>query len=342
MKKWLARQYMTLMSLALPIVSSHHLCDLQGLHLVWSVHIWLDDLSTESLPWLCWLGWLIHIWKYQMWTNSGEKFACSVYYANGCKPYCEAIGTLNWAALTTCPDIAFAVATISRFTANPGITHWEAVKQIYHYLAGMRNLWLTYGETKQALKGYADTDGSMAKDRHAMMSYAFLIDGGAMSWSSKQQEIVSLSTTKSKCIAATHGMKEVLWLRSLLSKVFGPIKPPTTLFSQTTRAIALTWDNQYHAHTKHINVRYHFIQWVIEQGSLHLIYCLTDDMVANTLTKALPSAKVKNFTAGLGLHVKWGGVSDVSMEQQWSTRQRLGVPWYGMPETSTVSSWTVL
>jgi hypothetical protein len=63
-------------------------------------------------------------------------------------------------------------------------------------------------------------------------------------------------------------------------------------------------DHQYHARTKHIDVRYHWIRWVIEQGSLRLVYCPTDDMVADALTKALPSAKVKHFAAGLGLRAK--------------------------------------
>ena len=70
------------------------------------------------------------------------------------------------------------------------------------------------------LIGYADADGSTAEDRRAITGYAFLIDGGAVSWSSKLQEIVSLSTTKSEYVAATHGMKDALWLRSLLSEVF--------------------------------------------------------------------------------------------------------------------------
>ena len=99
-------------------------------------------------------------------------------------------------------------------------------------------------------------------------------------------------------------MKEALWLRSLLSKVFEPITALTTLFSDNQSAIALTCDHQYHACTKHIDVHYHFIHWVIEQGSLCLIYCPTNDMVADSLTKALPSAKVKHFAAGLGLHAK--------------------------------------
>jgi Reverse transcriptase (RNA-dependent DNA polymerase) len=219
-------------------------------------------------------------------------------------PYREAVGALNWAALATRPDIAFAVATVARFASAPGPAHWEAVKRIFRYLAGTRDLWLSYGETQRTLEGYADADGSMAEDRRAITGYAFLIDGGAVSWSSKRQEIVSLSTTESEYVAATHGMKEALWLRSLLSDVFGPITTPTTLFSDNQAAIALTRDHQYHSRTKHIDVRYHFIRWVIEKGSLRLIYCPTDDMVADTLTKALPSAKVKHFAVGLGLRAK--------------------------------------
>jgi hypothetical protein len=218
--------------------------------------------------------------------------------------YCKAIGTLNWAALTIHPNIAFTVATITRFATNPSPAHWDAIKHIYHYLAGTCNLWLSYGETRRALKGYTDTDSSMAEDRHAIMGYAFLIDGGAVLWSSKWQEIVSLLTTKSKYVAATHGMKKVLWLHSLLSKAFGSLTAATTLFSDNQAVITLTWDHQYHMRIKHINVCYHFIQWVIEQGSLHLIYCLMDNMVADMLTKALPLAKVKHFTAGLRLHAK--------------------------------------
>jgi transposase InsO family protein len=219
-------------------------------------------------------------------------------------PYREAVGALNWAALSTRPDIAFAVSTVARFASNPGPVHWEAVKRIYRYLAGTRNLWLSYGETRRTLEGYADADGSMAEDRRAITGYAFLIDGGAVSWSSKRQEIISLSTTESEYVAATHGMKEALWLRSLLSEVFRGFKDPTTLFSDNQSAIALTRDHQYHARTKHIDVRYHWIRWVIEQGSLRLVYCPTDDMVADVLTKALPSVKVKHFAAGLGLRAK--------------------------------------
>ena len=216
-------------------------------------------------------------------------------------PYHEAVGSLMYAALGTRPDIAYAVQTVSRFTSKPGLDHWEAVKRIFRYLKGTRELWLAYGGNEKDLLGYADADGSMAEDRHAISGYAFILHGGAVSWSAKRQEIVSLSTTESEYVAATNAAKEALWLRSLLSQLFATDFEPTTLFSDNQSAIALTKDHQYHARTKHIDIRFHFIRWIVENGSLRLVYCPTNDMVADVLTKALPSPKVKHFAKELGL-----------------------------------------
>jgi hypothetical protein len=216
-------------------------------------------------------------------------------------PYHEAIGSLMYASLGTRPDISFAVQTLSRFTVNPGIAHWEAVKRVFRYLKGTRELWLSYGGVTKEMEGYADADGSMMENRKAISGYAFIINGGAVSWSTKKQEIVSLSTTESEYVAVTYAAKEALWLRSLIFQLFGIPLTTTTLFSNNQSAIALTREHQYHARTKHIDVRYHFIRWIVEEGKIRLIYCPTDEMVADTLTKALPSAKVKHFAGALGL-----------------------------------------
>jgi hypothetical protein len=216
-------------------------------------------------------------------------------------PYDAAVGSLMYCAIATRPDISFAVQSVSRFTKNPGAAHWDAVKRIFRYLNGTRDLWLSYGSTDTRLVGYADADGSMAEDRKALTGYAFMLNGGAVAWSSKQQGLVSLSTTESEYVASTEATKEALWLRSMLAQLFTPISDPTILFNDNQSAIALAKDHQYHARTKHIDVRFHFIRWVIEQGSLRLVYCPTDDMIADTLTKALPSAKVKHFASALGL-----------------------------------------
>jgi transposase InsO family protein len=216
-------------------------------------------------------------------------------------PYREAVGSLMYASLGTRPDISYAVTTVSRFSSNPGPAHWDAVRRIYRYLLGTKDLKLTFGGVEKVLTGYADADGSMGEDRRAVSGYAFLIDGGAVSWSSKRQEIVSLSTTESEYVAATHAAKEALWLRSFIGQLFAPLPEPVTLFSDNQSAIALTKDHQYHARTKHIDIRFHFIRWVIEEGKLRLVYCPTADMVADTLTKALPSPKVKHFAVELRL-----------------------------------------
>jgi len=216
-------------------------------------------------------------------------------------PYHEAVSLLMYASLSTRPDIMYTVQTVSRFSTNPGIEHWEAVKRIFRYLKGMKDLWLSYGGQRRELLGYADADGNMAEDRRAVSGYAFLIHGGAVSWSAKRQEVVSLSTTESEYVAATSATKEALWLRSLITQLFSTTLDATTLFSDNQSAIALTKDHQYHAHTKHIDIQFHFIRWIVKEGSLRLVFCPTADMVADALTKALPSPKVKHFAAELGL-----------------------------------------
>jgi hypothetical protein len=87
------------------------------------------------------------------------------------------------------------------------------------------------------------------------------------------------------------------------AQLFTPLDTPTTLYGDNQSAIALAKDHQYHARTKHVDIRFHFIRWVVARGSLRLVYCLTEDMVADTLTKPLPSAKVKYFASALGLRL---------------------------------------
>ena len=102
---------------------------------------------------------------------------------------------------------------------------------------------------------------------------------------------------------ATYAAKEVLWLRQLISQIFGAPLETTTLFSDNQSAIVLTKEHHYHARTKHINVCFHFIRWIVEDGKLRLIYCPTEEMVADIFTKALVSMKVKHFASELGLEL---------------------------------------
>ena len=84
--------------------------------------------------------------------------------------------------------------------------------------------------------------------------------------------------------------------------MFRLLTHPTTLYGDNQAAIVLTRDGSYHACTKHIDIRYHFIRFTVEDGSIHFLYCPTNDMVADTLTKALPRIKAKHFAQELSLH----------------------------------------
>ena len=216
-------------------------------------------------------------------------------------PYREAVGSLMYAAMGTRPDIAFATSTVAQFSENPGWTHWEAVKRIFRYLSGTKKLELVYGGEQRGLVGYVDADGASQDHRRAISGYIFMIDGGAVSWSSKKQELVTLSTAEAEYVAQNHAAKEALWLHRFLTELFGPLDGPTTLFSDSKSAIALAQDGHYHARTKHIDIRYHFIRYIIEEGTIKLVYCSTNDMTADTLMKALPSTKAKHFASALGL-----------------------------------------
>ena len=201
-------------------------------------------------------------------TNAQSPSTGAEYASMQHIPYREAIGSLMYAALGTHPDISYTVSTISRFSSNPGLPHWEAVQRIYRYLIGTKDLRLTYGGTRKPLHGYTDVDGSMAEDWKAVSGYAFLIDSGAVSWASKKQEIILLSTTESEYVATTHATKEALWLRSFIGEVLAPLDVPITLFSDNQSAIALAKDHQYHAHTKHIDICFHFIHWVVDDSKI--------------------------------------------------------------------------
>ena len=126
-------------------------------------------------------------------------------------PYCEAISSLNYCVIMTCPNIAFSVSLLAQFMENPERTHWEAVKHVFCYLLGTKNWKLVYGMTNNGLERFMDADRSSQEHHHAISGYVFLVNGGAILWSSKKQTLVKLSTAKSEYVAATYAAKEALW-----------------------------------------------------------------------------------------------------------------------------------
>ena len=161
------------------------------------------------------------------------------------------------------------------------------VKRIFKYLLGTKRLELVYGGEERDLVGYVDVDGVSQEHRRAISGYMFMVDGGAVSWSLKKQELVTLSMTEAEDVAQTHAAKEAVWIRCLFTELFGPIDGPTTLFSNSKSAISLAHNGHYHARTKHIDIRHHFICYIIEASTIKLVYCSMDNMTAVTTSLKL-------------------------------------------------------
>jgi hypothetical protein len=189
-------------------------------------------------------------------------------------PYREAIGSLMYAAVATRPDITFAVSALSQFLRNPGSTHWETVKRVFRYLAGTtrKTLELTYGGEGHGLEGYTDMDGVTQEHHHAVSGYTFLIDGGVISWGSRKQELVTLSTAKAEYVAATAVAKEATWLRRPLTELFSDSLISIPLYCDNQATLKLATDNNYHVRTKHIDLHFHFIRQTAASGAITLLY----------------------------------------------------------------------
>jgi hypothetical protein len=139
--------------------------------------------------------------------------------------------------------------------------------------------------------------------RQALSGYIFLIDGGAISWSSRKQEFVSLSTAEAEYITLTHASKEALWIKQFIMELFRPLDFPITLYSDNQGAITLAHaePGQYHSRTKHIDIHYYFIRQLVLNNSITLIYKNTNEMVADIFTKPLSGVKTAQFSQALRL-----------------------------------------
>ena len=130
-------------------------------------------------------------------------------------PYSEALGLVLWPTIVSRLDTAYAVGILLQFMQNPGPAHWEGIKRVINYLGHTKDLWLTFGGKKQEMfEGYCDADWASQSHQHSILGYSFHYGLGPISWSSKRQGIIALSSTEAEYIAETHVAKKGIWLKS--------------------------------------------------------------------------------------------------------------------------------
>ena len=163
---------------------------------------------------------------------------------------------------------------------------------------------LVYRGKLRALSGYTDSDFAADSTRRSTSGYLFNVGSAPISWSSKRQPTVALSTCEAEYAGQTQATKEAIWLKELLGQIqpdpAGRI-PTVMIYSNNQGAIALAKNPVYYARTKHISIQLHWLREQLKAGTVDLLYINTTEQVANRLIKALPNQPFMQFRRVLGL-----------------------------------------
>ncbi|CAL5331079.1 unnamed protein product [Camellia sinensis] len=214
----------------------------------------------------------------------------------------QIVGSLMYLTSTR-PDIMHAVSLISRYMENPTEMHLKAAKRIFRYLKGTSDFGILYkrGE-KQSFFGFTDSDyAGDIDDRKSTSGNVFLMSSGAISWSSKKQQIVTLSTTEAAFVGAASCFCQAIWLRRMLEVLGHQKQGPTRIFCDNVSAIKLSRNPVMHGRSKHIDVRYHFLHDHCKDGVIELEFCKSGDQATDILTKPLKPAVFEKLRSILGV-----------------------------------------
>ena len=229
--------------------------------------------------------------------------------------YMEITGTVMYAAHSARPDIAHAAQYLATHMQAPTERHMVAAKRVLRYLAGTKTVGLVFGahngaaskddgrgHSKQELSvcAYADADWANDKsDRKSITGWVAKLNGDTISWASKKQRVVALSTCEAELYAEAAAMQEVLWLRGMLQELGLTVATGSTVFGDNQSAIAVSKNGVKGERTKHVDVKYHFVTETVAQGSVKLQWVPTADQEADIFTKALAAPVFDKFRKAL-------------------------------------------
>ena len=204
--------------------------------------------------------------------------------------------------LGTRPDICYAVTKLAQFAANPSQDHLDKALYICRYLVGTSNYRLTYdGDLGEGLAACTDSDwASDPEGRRSQTGFFLKLAGGLISWTSRAQKTVALSSTEAEYMALSDSCRQLMWLRSLFNEIGISIQS-LPLCGDNQGSIFLASNPIQERRTKHIDIRFHYIRERVEMRQVELFYVRTDDNIADILTKNLALVKFKKFRDLLGI-----------------------------------------
>ena len=216
-------------------------------------------------------------------------------------PYASAIDSLMYAIVCTRLDIAHAVRVVSRYMSRPGKHLWEAVKWILRHLRDSTDTCLYFTCVSLKLQGYVDADlAGDIDNRKSTTGFVFTLGGTIISWASNLQKIVALSTIEVEYVAMTEVGKEMIWLHSFLDEL-GKKQELGILHSDSQSAIFLAKNSAFHSKSKHTQMRYNFIRYLIEDKLVIFEKICGSKNLADMLTKGVTIEKLKLCAISIGL-----------------------------------------
>ena len=232
--------------------------------------------------------------------------------------YCSILGSMMYIMLCTRPDLAFAIGKLSKFSSNPSTEHINAVKRLLRYTSKTRKLGLHFGPFPPGSQPksfvFSDTDwAGDTESRRSTGAYICTISTGvpnsphtAISWSSKQQATIALSSTEAEYMALTQASKEPIWVSRFLTELSTRTTPyditPITIYADNQGSMAIAKNPEFHNRTKHLSIQHHFVREKVGSEEVILEYLPTGDMLADLLMKALPRERVERFRKYMGVY----------------------------------------
>ncbi|GAW08946.1 Gag-Pol polyprotein [Lentinula edodes] len=227
------------------------------------------------------------------------------------KQYRSIVGSIMWGQVCTRPDLAFAAGLLARYQLNPGRQHWECIEWVAGYILHTIDYSITYKAPGplNSLPGaslkthaYVDSDHAGCRDTYRSTSgYVFFMAGALVSWSSKRQATVALSTTESEYIGLSRATQQAVWLASFMTEVDLTQQGPINLLGDNFGSVCLTENSKRHALVKHIEMRHHYVREKVTSGEVAVQCIRSGDSVADIFTKPLSGVIHSKLVSQLGL-----------------------------------------